>query len=245
MQQPDPTFPPLLRGIDIDGEPGAFERACADAADGGAVAGDIYWGRTADVCTLAVVLEPEVAAVRSLQMLFVLMVGLGDAFGSIAPPEVGMFYRWPLGLVINDALVGRMRAALPASAKPEDVPGRLVVGFDIRIRRTAHDVEPGHDLDRTTLEDEGCGDITRTALIESASRHFLVWVHTWNEDGFRPVHDAWLPRGEGYDKDVTVNHGGAEHKGRFVGIDDEGNMLLQPGEGDPVSLSLIDSVERF
>lgn len=244
MHQPDPTFPPLLRGVDVEGPPGPFGRACADAAAGKAAAGDVYWDRSMSDCRLAIVLEPEVPAVRSLQMLYVLMVAFGDAFGAIGPPEVGIFYRWPMGLVVNDALIGRMRIALPSTAGVDDVPDWLAVGLDIRIRRPEQDIEPGYELDRTTLEDEGGGDITRTDLVESISRHFLVWVHTWSEEGFKPVHDAWLPRGEGINTDITVTHDGMDHSGQFVGIDDEGNMLLKPAEGDVISLSLIGSVER-
>ena len=244
MDQPDPTFPPLLRGIDVQGESRPFDRACADAARGEAGAGDVYWSRETADCRLAVVLEPEVTSAQSLQMPFVLMVALGDAFGSIGPPEVGMFYRWPFGLVVNDALVGHVRVALPSAAAPQDVPDWLVLGLDVQLHRTDLDAEPGYDLANTTLADEGGGDITRTVLLESVSRHFLVWVHTWNEDGFKPVHDAWLQRGEGHNEEVAVHHGGADHKGQFLGIDDEGNMLLKPARGDVMSLSLADACER-
>jgi len=245
MYQPDPTFPPLLRGEGIEGTPGPFDRACADAAVGEAGAGSIYWDRSTSDCRLAIVLEPEIPAAQSLQMLFVLMVAFGDAFGAIGPPEVGIFYRWPMGFVVNDALIGWTGAALPSSITAEDVPDWLVVGLDIRISRTDHDAEPGHELHNTTLEDEGGGDITRTELVESISRHFLVWAHNWSEDGFKPVHDAWLPRSENLKKEITVSHGGADHSGLFLGIDDRGNMLLKPDEGEVISLSLFDIVKRI
>ena len=105
MDQTDPTFPPLLRGVGVEGKPGPFERACADAAAGSAQAGATYWGRSMSDVKLAIVLEPDVSAAASLQMLISLMVGFGDAFGSIGPPEVGMFYRWPMALVVNDARI--------------------------------------------------------------------------------------------------------------------------------------------
>ncbi len=244
MHQPDPTFPPLLQGIDVKGRPEPFERACADAASGAAGAGAVYWGRSTSDVKLAVVLEPEVDAARSLQMLIALMVAFGDAFGSIGPPEVGVFYRWPNNLVVNDALIGEMRAALPSAAGPTDVPDWLVVGIDVRLSRAERVVEPGHDLQNTTLEEEGCGDLTRTQLVESVCRHFLVWIHTWNEDGFKPVHDAWLPRAESRNETVTLQRGGVEHTGQFVGIDEQGNMLLRPPDGDVVALSLLDAVTR-
>lgn len=244
MDQTDPTFPPLLRGVGVEGEPGPFERACADAAAGAAEAGVTCWGRSTSNVELAIVLEPEVSAATSMQMLIALMVGFGDAFGAIGPPEVGMFYRWPMALIINDARIGEMRAALPAAAAEGNVPDWLVVGLRVRLSREDLDYEPGHDLENTTLDQEGCGEITRTALIESVARHFLVWVHTWNEEGFKPVHDAWLPRAEGYNGQVTVNLSGSEHNGEFIGLDDEANMLMKLSTGKTIALPLLDAVER-
>lgn len=245
MQLADPTFPPLLRGIGVDAASGPFERACADAVAGRAGAGDTYWGQSVSEAKMAVVLEPEVPAATSLQMLTVLMVGLGDAFGSIGPPEVGMFYRWPMDLMVNNARAGNMRAGLPENAAADDVPDWLVIGLELRLMRPDGVVEPGYDLENTTLHEEGCGDIDRTRLIESAARHFLVWVHTWQEEGFRPVHDAWLPRAYGHKETVTVPLAGNEHVGEFVGVDEHAGMLLRTENGDAVALPLLDAVERF
>ena len=245
MEIADPTFPPLLRGIAVDGTSGPFERACADAAAGKAGAGDAYWGKSRFDAHLAIVLEPEVPAAESLQMLTVLMVGLGDAFGSIGPAEIGMFYRWPMDLMVNNARAGNMRAALPEAAGPDDVPDRLVVGLELRLIRHDGVTEPGHDLEHTTLHEEGCGDIDRTGMIESAARHFLVWVHTWEEEGFRPVHDAWVPRAHGYKETLTVSLAGREHTGEFIGIDDHAGMLLRTEAGETVALPMLDAVERF
>ena len=246
MHQPDPTFPPLLSGRPVKGAPGPFEEACAEAAGGSAGAGDVFWGRTTSELKLAIVLEPEVEAARSLQMAFALMVAFGDAFGAIGPPEVGVFYRWPLGFMVNAAQIGEARVALPAGAAPDEVPDRLVVGVNIKMRRDHLDEEPGHDLAHTTLEDEGCGDLTRTELIESVCRHFLVWVHTWNDDGFKPVYEAWMARAAGREEEVTLKFEGREHRGHFLGIDEEGNMLLRADDGGETSaLPLIAAVERF
>lgn len=244
MQQPDPTFPPLLRGIDVDGGDRPFERACAAARDGAGHGGDVFWARSISDFELAIVLEPEVPASRSLQMMLALMVAFGDAFGSIGPPEIGLFYRWPGGLVVNGALMGEVCAALPRGTEAGEEPDWLIVGLSVSMRRRPGEDEPGHDLENTTLEDEGCADLTLTELVESVSRHFLVWIHSWQEDGFKPVHDAWIARAEGYGQEVSVGHAGGRYQGRFVGIDDEGSMLLKPTHGETVALSLMVGVER-
>jgi hypothetical protein len=54
------------------------------------------------------------------------------------------------------------------------------------------------------------------------SRHFLTWLRRWEEDGFRPVHDAWRARAE---PAMTVGTAG------FVGLDEDGRALLKGPAG--------------
>ena len=39
------------------------------------------------------------------------------------------------------------------------------------------------------------------------------WLNTWQDEGFRPVHDQWLFRAEGREAPVTVAHGGERCRG--------------------------------
>ncbi len=242
MHIPDPTFPPLLSGRDVKGRPGPFQAACAAAQAGEAGAGDVFWARDTSRFDWACVLEPEVEMARALQMHFTAMVALGDAFGAIAPPEVAFHYRWPGDLLVNGGRAGRARIAA-GEEDVDGVPAWLVTGLELVIKREGRALEPGADPDNTVLHEEGCGEITRTELVESVSRHFLTWVHTWNEDGFRPVHENWLARAEGWQENITLNWAGAVHAGRFLTIDDEGNMVLKGAEGME-SLAIAEVMER-
>ena len=48
--------------------------------------------------------------------------------------------------------------------------------------------------EHTSLAEEGGGQYLERVLWESCSRHFLVWINRWQDDGFRPLHDAWMHR---------------------------------------------------
>jgi biotin-(acetyl-CoA carboxylase) ligase len=45
------------------------------------------------------------------------------------------------------------------------------------------------------------------------------------------LHEAWLARAESHGKDVVFEHGGALCRGRFVGLDEFGDMLLETSDG--------------
>ncbi|NNE22962.1 MAG: hypothetical protein HKN11_10170 [Rhizobiales bacterium] len=238
----EPTFPPLLSGRAVAAGEDAFAAALGACTGGDAGAGDVFWSRSQGVMDVAVVLEPEVSATRSLQMLFVAMVAFGDSFGAIGPPEVGVFYRWPNQMLINDARFGEARVGLP-DVPGDTVPDWLVVGLTVQIHPDESGPEPGHDLLNTSLWYEGAGEIDRTMLVESYSRHLLTWINKWGDDGFKPVHENWLGRAIGHDDVIDIDWNGKRHKGKFLSIDEEGNLLLKKKK-DTASLPVADIVVR-
>jgi biotin-(acetyl-CoA carboxylase) ligase len=111
----------------------------------------------------------------------------------------------------------------------DGLPPWMVVGLSLDIRRKPGAAEPGEEPDVTDLHEEGCGELTRTELLESYSRHLLTWIHTWQTEGFGPIHEMLLFRAEGYREPIRLEFAGAVHEGRFAGLDDHGNLLLETG----------------
>lgn len=243
MPLPDPTFPPLLHGHGTDARGSVFTEACARARAGQLGAGDVVWSRRKDMVEVSVVLEPEVAMDTAVQMLPLCMVALGDCLGALTPPQVGVSFVWPDRVCINGAQAGYFEAAA-ASAAADEPPDWLAVGLTLRHQRNPDDPEPGDTPDITWLSEEGGAELTRSDVIESYCRHFLTWINLWNDDGFRPVHAAWLFRAENRDEDVSVEHAGKKVSGRMVGLDDNGNLLVKDATGNTVALHLADVFER-
>lgn len=238
-----PVFPPLLSGRAVDAGASAFTDAGHAAARQTAGAGEVFWSQAVDRLDLAVVLEPEVDEARALQVHFVLMVACGDAIGAIGPPELALQYRWPTAIQANGAQVGKARLALPAASDPAAAPAWMVAGVEMVMLGAPDRVEPGLLPEQTTLWDEGCADMDPVSLVESISRHFLAWLNIWQDDGFGPVHEAWLARCEERGGEFALDHAGQRHQGRFLGLDEDGNLLLQ-SEQRTTTLDFLVAVER-
>lgn len=231
MHLPEPTFPPLLTGHAISRPARPFAEAVAGARTQKFGAGDVVWSRNVSRFDCAIVLEPEVRRERALEMLYVAMVAFGDGVGALAPPEVAVTYRWPQSILVNGALVGDMPIAVAAETGADGAPAWLVVGADIALSDDSRKHEPGHEPGTTTLLEEGCDEITRTSLLESFCRHFLTWVHTWEQDGFAPAHQVWLGRAHDREQEITIDSAGKTVRGRFVGLDECGNLLMRTDTG--------------
>ena len=242
MHLPDPVFPPLLDGHAVKAPQRPFAHACQQAARGKLGAGDLVWSRGVTRAECAIVLEPEVNLSVALQMNALVQVALADCLGALLPPVVAIHHRWPGTLLINGGVAGEVRLGVPATA-PDAIPDWLVVGINVQLIHDRTDKEPGELPDQTSLSQEGGGEITRTDVLQSFSAHFLSWLNTWQDDGFRPVHQNWMARIEGNgEAPMQVEVQGALQALRVLGLDEEGGLIIKPDDGPARALPLFDAV---
>lgn len=220
---PLPTLPPAFQLVALDREVGAFERA-ARAAPRGVDDGTVYWTERHDRLEMAVVLEPEAPARTTLQAAHVLMVAVGDALGALVPPGKPVAFAWPTTLLLDGALLGRVRIAMAGTAEPEAVPPWLVLGLAIGVGPLGDD--PGRMAERTSLYEEGAGDVTVAQLVEGVCRHFLLWTGRWLDEGMTPVQASWNARCFRLGEEGEAAFGGQRVGGKIRGITADGSFLL-------------------
>jgi len=59
-------------------------------------------------------------------------------------------------------------------------------------------------------------------VIESWSRHCLVWLNTFQDEGYRKIQDHWRAKCDTLGNEVTY-----PESGLFVGTNEHGDMLLR------------------
>ena len=223
-----PVFPPLLRPFAVPADLDPFAR-CVTLAAEGAEAGSLLWRIGEDACEGAVVLAPEQPREQSLPIVLVAMLGLADGLGSLVPPAVPVTFGWPDRLEVNGGVVGGVRCASAPTDAPDGIPDWLVIGFRIAVRGPRTGAPTPGDRPRTSLAEEGCGEVTTIDLLEQFGRHFLSWINRWQEEGVRPVQQAWLRRATGLGKQLDVRVGRHVRTGIFEGVTETGAMRLVKG----------------
>lgn len=220
----EPSFPPLLRGEEAPGDP--FDKAVSRALTG-ADPGLVTWSARADALHAAVILSPEQPLETAVGVFLAGPVALGDALGALAPPEVAVHHDWPGGIRVNGARCGRIRAAA-ATDDPAAVPDWLVLGLEIPFL-PPRSREGGETPDETFLYAEGCGDVLPLPLLESWSRHLLVWINRFVDEGIAPVHAAWRARAWGMGEPLPEECSWGP--GVFMGLDEDGGLLVKGPDG--------------
>lgn len=221
-----PTFPPLLRGERVPPHADPFLKAVT-AAMRGCDPGLVLWSDDAAKLRVALVLAPEMPLDSALGAAYAVQLGFADSLGALGPPEVAVHFEWPDRIKVNAARCGRLRySAATADGRAE--PDWLVIGLDVLLLPLRAG-DPGETPDETTLYDEGCVDLTATQMIESWSRHMLVWLNRFLDEGLAPLHRAWSEKCDTLGKPVAYPESGV-----FMGLDEYGNMLLRDPDGTRV-----------
>ncbi|UUX52034.1 biotin/lipoate--protein ligase family protein [Nisaea acidiphila] len=238
------SFPPIYRPCRVLEGSDPLEAAIAAAKDGADPA-SLFWLDSATDFACAIVLGPDRPLSETLAAVHVAMVALGDCLGATVPPQVEVLFGWPDRLIVNGALAGGVTISVDPALwdDPEDPePEWAVLG--IRLAMTPRDdaPEPGMTRQRTTLFDEGCGDLTTGSLLESFSRHFLLWTNRYLSEGLRPIADMWLPRAAKRGENVELKFGGKEWRGTLLGLDEKGGLVL--GETKTPLVPLTDVVRK-
>ncbi|MGR3802896.1 biotin/lipoate--protein ligase family protein [Marinibacterium profundimaris] len=211
------TLPPLLWETEVSSDPAGAAREKARA---GCDAGLLCWRVTDETAEAALVLAPEVPLGAAMVMLPLCGVGLQNALGALAPPEVAVHLGWDGALYVNGGRCGGLSASAPAD-DPAALPGWLVIALSLRLRLDLD--APGEAPDETALSEEGCGEISATLLLEAWARHTLVWLQRWEEDGAAPLHAEWSGLVHGIGTEIRQG----PHEGHFLGTDDSFGMLLR------------------
>ncbi|MGQ9370336.1 biotin/lipoate--protein ligase family protein [Azospirillum sp. ST 5-10] len=197
-----PVLPPPFEPVGCEPGEDAFRRALAEAG-AGAGAGRLVWGAGPDRLDVAVVLEPDTDLRGAVRAALAAQVAMAEALAALGPPHKPVSVRWPDGLAVDGAAVGRVRAGWPPRAGADAAPDRLpdwlpdwlVVGVTLRLRHDGG--EPGLEPERTALAEEGFGDLAAADLVEAFARHLLHGLHRWEEEGFAPLARHWLARRDG------------------------------------------------
>lgn len=222
-----PSFPPLLTGQPVTGSIDPFDKAQALALLG-CDSGTVVYNLTVNRLRAAIVFAPEVPLEQAMAAFCTCGIGFQNALGALAPPEVAVHLTWQGGILVNGAACGRLRVAA-STTDPMTHPDWLVVGLEVPLMSTLGD-RPGIQPDRTSLFDEGCADVDATRLLESWTRHTLVWINSLAQGGNRALHETWRGLAHGIGDDMTLDWQGAEISGTFLGVDEQFGMLLRQGE---------------
>jgi len=175
-------------------------------------------------CSL--ILRPAVAPAQAAQLGFAAALAVGGACRRFLPKGVALAYKWP-----NDVLLGGGKAAgilLESETDPRGALAFIVVGIGVNLVSHPADTE----FPATSLKSAGAvRDVAASAFLEALAPGLLLWYERWRGQGFAALRQGWLDSAYGLGEAIRVRLPGEEIAGRFVGLDEDGVLLLDGPTG--------------
>lgn len=170
---------------------------------------------------LSLIVRPACAAGKAAQLGFVAALAVGDALNAKLPALVGLSYKWPNDVLLHGRKLAGILLESEGTARQE--AAFVIVGIGINLVSSPRGVQ----FPVTSVIEEGLDPPQPSALLEELTEHFRTWLQRWRIAGFAPVRRAWRARAMSIGDLIRVRLDTATLHGRFLGIDDEGALLLQ------------------
>ncbi len=173
----------------------------------------------------ALILRPDYPVRTAFELNYVAAVSLGAALGGLLSPMVGLRYRWPNDVLINDAKAATVRLESPIG--DDETPPWLILDLSVNVENSpAETTFPATSLRAA----EGAIAFTAGDVLGSFARHFLSWINRWADEGAGPVLRHWRQRAEGLGAPMMLKLAGETLRSTLVEVDDHGNAVFTSGE---------------
>jgi BirA family biotin operon repressor/biotin-[acetyl-CoA-carboxylase] ligase len=162
---------------------------------------------------------------RAPELAFVAALALHDAIAAAAPSLAAeLALKWP-----NDVLLAGEKCA-GILIEGEFGPARsVIVVIGIGANCVSH--PPGAALPAADFAVHGAA-VTPQQLFQRLSATMCRRLDQWRRGaGFAAVLDDWLAAARGIGAAIAVRNGSGEKRGRFVGLDPSGRLILELAGG--------------
>ena len=168
---------------------------------------------------------PPIAAAN---LSFVAALAVAEAID----PYIGtgsVSLKWP-----NDVMIkGRKTSGILLESWPSAGQLSVAIGIGINVVTSPEGVDQPITCVRDHLE-AGRVEPTAQAIFEALILSFTHWFSVWQQGQFSPVKEAWLKRAVGIDQRIEVRLAQETLSGHFLGLGENGALLLKPSETGPV-----------
>ena len=243
----NPRLPPGYRLVTYDVVSSTMDEAKA-LASSGAPEGTLIWAKAQSAgrgrhgriwksepgnLYLSLILRPYCPVNRAPEIGFVTSLALYDAIKEFLP-ESKLILKWPNDLLVrNRKMAGIILEAMPPVSGQVD---GLILGVGVNISHCPADNQVR--LPATCLTAEREESIETLSVLEKFVQALHKYLYVWRSEGFAPILQQWQMQTYPHGTRVSV---GQSPEGRFVGLSEKGELLLELDDGKRQSLTAGDA----
>ncbi|MFY4776006.1 biotin--[acetyl-CoA-carboxylase] ligase [Metabacillus sp. RGM 3146] len=175
---------------------------------------------------MSTILKPEIPLNKTPQLTLLAAVAIVQAIEEVT--DLSPDIKWPNDILLNGKKVVGILTELQAEA---DRVHSVIIGTGLNINHKLTDFpEELHSI-ATSLFLESGKEFDRAKLIQAILLKMENLYGQYINHGFKPIKLLWESYAISLNKDITARTLQGSLKGKAIGIDDEGVLLLQTEQG--------------
>lgn len=175
---------------------------------------------------------PDAPLIRLPELSFVSALSVCEMARELTGRDEKIRCKWPNDVLAGDA---KLCGILLETAALADGRFAVISGIGVNVVSSP----PDTPYPATALADLGFAGSPGEAL-GALSRQMVHWTAIWTTDGFGPIREAWLERVSGLGDPIVARLPDREIEGRFVGMAEDGALMLETGAGDVLRIAAAD-----
>jgi len=188
--------------------------------------GRIWQAPAGSAVFATIILRPPVAANRISTLPLLTGVALAEAIERIT--SCAVWLKWPNDVLLDvDGATAKVAGILVTSGLRGDTVDHVLVGIGINVLGEVQDLPAG----ATSIEAATGVAVTSDEVLHGVLEQFARAYEAFIAASGRPSLDGWLTRAALLGEVVTVEDAGRSRTGAFVGVDDDGGLLIAEAGG--------------
>jgi BirA family biotin operon repressor/biotin-[acetyl-CoA-carboxylase] ligase len=175
---------------------------------------------------ISIILRPPIRPAVSPQITLAAGVATAEALSDYCGREVTL--KWPNDVRIRGLKVCGILTEMRLRAAEVDF---VVVGIGININMRKVEFDEAFREVSTSLREELGREVSRVDVTVRLLDCFDAWYRVFLAEGFPPVREKWMDYAGILGREIQVQSGEQMQKGKALGIDEEGALLLLGDDG--------------
>ncbi|OHR74559.1 bifunctional biotin--[acetyl-CoA-carboxylase] synthetase/biotin operon repressor [Bacillus sp. HMSC76G11] len=175
---------------------------------------------------MSMILRPKIPINKTPQLTLLTAVALIQAIEEVTglTPEI----KWPNDIMINGKKIVGILTELQAEA---DRVHSVIIGVGMNVNHTLDQFPEELQAIATSIAEETGEPADRAQVIQVIMKNFEKLYTSYLIHGFKPVKLLWESYAISLNKNLIARTLQGTIRGRAIGIDDEGVLLLETAEG--------------
>lgn len=176
-------------------------------------------------------LRPPIPPNKASELTLLAAVALREALHELTNLPIGI--KWPNDLLIGDK---KLCGILTEMQAEQDRIDYVLIGFGLNVNQNEASWDASIRDIATSLKMESGKSWDKKEIVQTILKHFENTYEMYLNEGFKTIKSTWEEHAFKIGENIKINTFHDAWTGQFLGITDEGALIVESQDGSPITL---------